>query len=224
MRKCNGLTLAELVMAMSITSIIGLTVAGASMGLSSAHNQGEDQYDSLATARSAMRQVQRSLQKAQLITTVYGDSRVVYWAGDANGDGQINLSELRLMRYGSWDGEIREYSLVFPEEWSQAVRDSSDLQVSLAWAMYYPNVENSLVGGSYTRTRTIATGVTGFWISTSSNPPMSTFVNVKVAVGEINTATMLTGAVSMRADLTRFVGISENQYVLSIPSILVGAH
>ena len=86
-RNPSGFTLVELVMAISITTIIGLAVAGASMALSTAHAHSESRYGSIETARSAMRRIQSSLRAAALVTYVHSNGhKLGYWAGDENED------------------------------------------------------------------------------------------------------------------------------------------
>jgi prepilin-type N-terminal cleavage/methylation domain-containing protein len=107
MKRSNrrGFTLLELTMAIAITSVIALSVAGVSMGLSRAYANSEGYYQTSQNARSAMMGVQSLLRKAKLVLSV-SDDGVVFWAQDVNGDGRINRSEVTTLIY---DKESRNF-------------------------------------------------------------------------------------------------------------------
>lgn len=214
----RGFTLAELVMASAITSIIALGTAGVASVLSTAHAHSEAHYGSIETARSAMRRVQRVLQSAQLIAAVHqADMSVIYWAGDENSDGRINVLETRFLEYDSVAGEIREHWAVFPDQWSQVTINANNVAISLEdlTTMTLESVPETI--SIYLTSLVLASNVSNFSISASPGPPMSTLIQVELTVGSGQGAMTLRSAAALRAEQTALVGQADGDYVLMSP-------
>ena len=217
-RKSHGFTLVELVMAISITSLIGLAVAGASTALSSAHAHSQSQYDSTQTARVAMRQIQYSLQRARLVTAVGSNGNALaYWVGDENNDGTISLLELRVLRYNPDSRNITEYSVQYPASWAEWLVDSWNWDVTLAEAMSMALMEWWVAGWSYCSGRTLADDVQAFKASLDQRTPLGTLARVEFTVGDGDQATTLRSAAALRADMTHYVMTDGTGYVLNLP-------
>lgn len=216
--KKAGLTLAEMVLALAITTMVGLSVAGVSTVLSTAYADGESYQSCIQTARSAMRQVRRAVQGAQLITAVREDKReLIYWAGDANGSGTINLAELRIIKQ-KLDNTVEEYRVVFPDDWSDTMCQASDVEFSLSAAMTVANMENQIVNHTYVEARTIATDIATLTFSVpTAAAPLARLVRIGLTACEGRRALTLKGAAALRADLTRYVDTDAEGHVLVMP-------
>ena len=90
----SGFTLIEVTMAMVVISVIGLTVAGVAMALSTAQDNSQDYYQCIQTGRVSMLRLQDMLRRARLVTEVF-DTGLVIWESDTNGNRTIDLSELK---------------------------------------------------------------------------------------------------------------------------------
>ena len=130
-RNAKAFTLAELLMAMLVMGIIALAVGGMSMALSTAHEYSEDFYRHTQIARNGMRRVQRALRQAKLITAKDSTS-VAYWAEDTNGNGRINLTEMRLLTFEAGQGELAEYRVEFPDWWEEWWKEEKDIEFPLS--------------------------------------------------------------------------------------------
>ena len=216
-RRTSGFTLMEVVMAATITTLVGLAVAGASMALSSATSEGEDYYNCMQTGRSAMRQVRNAVQGARLVLAVRDDKReMAYWVGDADGSGTINLTELRIIRHNN-DNTVIEYRVAFPETWDVSMRKAMDVDSTLNAAMSLPAVEDCVVNSSYKAARTIASDVSSLAFSTPSAVPLVRLMRIVMTVSDGGQTLTLRGAAALRAPATSFVTPGDPGFVLSMP-------
>ncbi|MFP4105656.1 MAG: type II secretion system protein J, partial [Phycisphaerae bacterium] len=174
-QKKQGLTLAELVMAMAITTIIGLTVAGVASALSHAYAHSEDYFESLQTARVSSIRLQRTINSSLLITAVDSEG-LVLWEYDSNGNGKINLSEICIIEYDSDTKKLRTGSIRYPAGMDPSVRDGLDMTVPLYRLTDRIEAKSLLSGESYYKEQPLATNVQGFSISGNRSAPMTTMV------------------------------------------------
>jgi len=212
-REQKGFTLTEFVIAMAITAITGLAVAGVSMALSRAYAHSENFYQYLQCSRAGIRHTQEVFSEAKLITAADGDTTVL-WHKDINDDAQINLSEIKLIDHDSENNEVAEYSIVFPDDMSPATRAALDENRDLSWAMDIPDVRNELLGHNYCQKKLLATDVTSFSVSCQTSPPRTRLVQMTFDVGRPEHSIKLRSAAMLRADRTAYVGISDGEYVL----------
>lgn len=213
----GGFTLAELVVSIAITAVIGSAVVGLATALSMASEHGRDRYLSLQTARMTMRRIQDTIRKAKLVTAA-SSSSLVLWAEDSNGDGRINLTEIVLLRLVPGTGEIRTWRIVFPERWPKHVTTILDTEVKLEdltsidegmW-MYDPLVEVTVLAGD----------VTDFNVRVSPAPPMTELVGLSITAGRGRHAVTLRTAAHPRQAATDLVGIADSKYMLMTPGEL----
>ena len=212
MRGTRAFTLAELVMAMAIMSIIGLAVVGMTMALTDAQEYSGDFYRNVQIARNSMRYLQRAVQKANLVTAVDSDS-LAYWLEDTNDNGGINATEIRLIAFESGDRELAEYKIEFPSEWSQFLKDLMDSEISLEWVTDMSNVE-SMRSSSYVVRRVLATEAASAAFSASPGPPLTKLLQTEVTIGQGDRRVVLRGAAALRADWVGHVGTIDDDWVL----------
>lgn len=209
----QGFTLVELMMGLFITSITGLAVAGVSMVVSTAYSNSEDHYDAMESARSAMRRLQFSLQGAALVTAVSPDgTKLAYWTGDENSDGQINLLELRVIERDSDSSELVEHRLEFPDSWAAQKIDDENEDKSLQDAVQMSNIDQWITRSDYCSTSVYATGVDAISLAPSPQVPLATIVNINAAFRTGDYVVTLTGAASLRANMTNYVYLDGDNY------------
>ena len=209
----EGLTVAELVLALSITAMIALSAAGVSMALSTAYAQSQNSYENLQTLRSAMMRIQSELNRAKLIVAV-GERTVVYWKDDTNGDGKINLSELATIRYDEPQRRIDKHQVVFPESMDPMTRKALDERVRLWSAMNIPTTVSTIEGSAYHQAQIIAEGVQAFAVDAAPPCPKAKTVTIKISAGDEVKFITIRSAATMRAGRTKDVGVSDNEYTL----------
>jgi prepilin-type N-terminal cleavage/methylation domain-containing protein len=215
---CNrrGFTLLEMTIAMTITAVTGLSVAGVTMALGEANDHGQDFYQSVQTGRSAVMKIQAIVRGAKLVTASTGTS-LVLWLEDANGDGQVNLSETVLLTFDAESGEIRFYRVAFPETMDQATRQALDVTKPLVDIMNISGVTDTITGNAYNDLTVLATDVTAFSVSVWPAVPLTRLVRFQLTVGTGSSAVTLRSAASTRAGATGYVQVVENEYVLTSP-------
>lgn len=212
----KGLTLAELVMAMSITAVIGMSIAGVSVALSNAYADTQDFYKSLSSARSAMINIQSTIKNAGLVTAIDGDS-IVLWHSDTNSDGKINISELTVLNFDSASNKINQYTIKYPSNFSEKMQAALDSEVALAEVMR-SSIISSIMNNQYAESRILASKATAFKISSDIAPPLTTLVKIELtATGDNGEDVTLRSAASLRADIADYVGIADGEYVLDLP-------
>jgi len=191
--RAGGFTLAELILAITITSMVAVAVAGATMALYSAYRRSEGFNDSLQTARAATRMLQAMVVEAQLITAVEPGGFAVW--RDTNGDDLINLTELVPVIHDPATNTIKKYIIEYPPEWSQEMRDSCDYSIVLKDATDLDEVVNRITGDAHHRIVTLAENIETFAVYARAPGPVNTFLETTVqAKTDSRAITLTTGA------------------------------
>ncbi len=209
----RALTIVELMMGLSITVLTGLTIAGVTTALTNAYSSTEQFHEHLQVARTAMNDIQKMVKKSKLVTAV-SDDKTVFWAEDTNGDGQINHSEVSILRYKSSAGKLQEYRVQYPDDMSQSMRDALDVVEPLAGLTNAQSVFRRFKNDSYIVKTTLSTGVKTFSLAASPDPPFSKLVGIDLEIGSAGSSMTLRSACALRADAVGRVGISDDEYVL----------
>ena len=214
MKLTHAFTLTEVIIAASIMTMIGLSVTGVTVALTNAYADSQDFYQSLQTARSAVRNIQSVVQKSKLIPACE-EVGIVLWAEDSNNDGLINRSEVAVVIYGpSWQ-EVRQYRVVFPDDMDETTKTALDVMMPLASLENLNSVFTIVEDDPYVQVRVLATDVTSFRVATDPAPPLSTLVTIEIQVGlNDKIAVKLRTACCPRADEIDHVGFSDGKYVL----------
>ena len=208
-RRVRGFTLVEMAMAMAITAITALSVAGATIALSKAHQDTEGFYQSLQTARGAMMRIQRSIQGAKLITACTGPT-LVLWAEDTDNSKRINADEIAMLVFDSTTREVRMYRLSFPA----AVHDSLNVEVPLDTLVDTTSAAAQVISSAYAETIVLASDTGDFFATPSPAPPMTTRVGLRLSIGTGTNAITLRSAASTRGAKTAMVAVVGGDYVL----------
>jgi len=208
----KAFTLAELLTAMLVMSIIAVAVAGMSMALSTAHEYSKDFYRHSQIARNGMRRIGRAVRQANLITATDSTS-VAYWAEDTNGNGRINLTEMRLLTFQSRTGELAEYRVEFPAWWEEWMKETEDAELSLSEVTTIGQVES--LGDTFGWTgRLWATELTDASFVASPSAPQTKVLQVQFTVGQGSRQVTLRSAAGPRIDWVQHVGTAEGQWIL----------
>ncbi len=213
----NGFTLVECLLALSITAITALAVAGVSAALSNATRHGTELTRASQTARGVMRRVQSRLRSSGLIVAT-GEDRLLLWLGDANEDGQINASEICVVRRNAETDELCEYVVEFPDDMSGATREAMDVTVPLNGLITASaGVHESIESFSYGQCRVLAENVTAFELQSPIEPPLARMVHIRLTVGEATEQIDLRAAGALRAAMVDYVEPDGGGYMLNVP-------
>jgi len=216
----RAFTLAELVMAVSITAVIGLAATGVAVSLSSLNEHSEEYYRHLQTGRVASVRLQQTLRRALLVTAGTDDSLVV-WACDDNDNGQINLSELVEIHYDPVTDELFELALSLPAEMSEASRSAIDIEMSLADVIQAAANDETVLDmfAQYAARRVLARDVQAFSVRCDEPTPMTRLVSFRLSIGSGARVAQTSGAATLRAHRTAYVGWDNDTYVLSATEV-----
>jgi len=210
----NGMTLTEVVLALAITSIVGASIAGVSIAISTACEHGRDFYESNSTGRAALFRLTKTIRNARLVTDA-GSGYLIVWDADHNGDGKINQDELSLIDYNFEEKTITREQVVLPEDATAETRATWAGRVNLDDADSRLGVLTPIEFNAYYAPVVIAENVHEFVVSTSPAPPMTNCVDLKVTVGSGDGAVTLRTAATLRADSRDTVMEADGTYFIS---------
>lgn len=216
----RAFTLIELTLAMVITSVIGLSIAGVSLALSDSYARSQDYYASLQCGRSTISQMQDTLRRARLITGAT-DQALIFWAQDEEGSdaGYINKAEIKLWVYDSANSQIRQCCIAYPASQKSLL----NTRLTLSQVTVTPSTNCIATTDAYSQWTVIATDVKDFHIRLDQAAPLTKCVMLDITIGGSTNAasaatnTRFQNAVRLRADATSLVTQQNGQYVLSAP-------
>jgi len=212
-RHRRGFTLAELLVSMSITAVIGASVAGMSVALSSAYANSQGVYENIQTGRSIMMRIQRELNRARLVAFA-DQGMLVFWSRDANNDGRINISELVVISHDDTTGALTSRQVVFPDTMNPAEREALDNPIDLVEGMS-ADIAGTIDRNANGAERILGDCVTAFEVSALPACPMARLVRLKITIEQDGKALTVRSAASLRADKTAEVQTSDGVYVLA---------
>jgi hypothetical protein len=212
-RAASGFTLAETVMAISMTVVVGLAVAGMTAALSNVQANSERYYKHLHNGRAGTNRLQATLRKARLVTAA-SDNALILWATDVRDLGQINLTEVVRVYRDAATSQLIERRFVFPDTVSEVTQASLDDVIPLSAVTKIAVVDNAWEPTQYDTQRVLAHDVASFKVYCDTPAPRTRMVKFTLTVGEKpNTVQMSTGA-TLRADRVANVGESGGEYFL----------
>ena len=206
MRRRQAFTLIEVVMAVAIMSIIGLSIAGASMALSNAYDNGQEYYECIQTARVTMLRLEEMVRTSLLVTDANMYGSFWLWREDTNGDGRINVSELSWIMWNAQKRELYHNRVEFPDYWSSYMADMHDTVVDVNQATS-ENIVMFVYGsyGTYLSKTVLADDVTNFNVAASPEAPLAKTVTITMTIMRGGREITLRSAASLRADRTDHV-------------------
>lgn len=197
-RTAKGFTMAELVIAISITTVIGLAVTGMAVGLSNIQEHSRNYYESLQTSRIASERLQEMLRSA-LLVTASSDDALILWARDERDPEKINITEIVYIYLDRDLRELRMRSVVFPDSMNKDTAASLDDTVGMGAA---DDTKVILEAGKlpmYDSVQVLAEKVTDFEVYTDLDPPKTRAVKFIISIGEGDEMVTLIGGATLRA-------------------------
>ncbi len=210
----HGFTIAELLIAVALMAVVGVVLAGATVGFTNAYQNSQDYHHCLQTARVNVAHLESTVRKALLV--VYADSHALWvWREDATGDGMMNLSETSLF---TWDGssrELHEYRLVYPVGWSAGRRAMYDVAIP-SWYLTTnsKSLETYFQLARYSDVRVLAEGVTEFTVQVEPQSPHAEFVALTMTIQHGRRSITVRSAVTMRDNWAAYVRWNGSQWEL----------
>lgn len=103
---CGAFTLVEVLLALSVSSIIGLVVLLMLSGVASASQKQHDTRQATMNRQVAIARLS-SLTRCTAMVLACDDDSMVLWKGDINANGKPELSELRRIEWDSSTNEVK---------------------------------------------------------------------------------------------------------------------
>jgi len=217
-RDKKAFTLAELLMALSLTAVIALAAATLAGALSSAREQTDAMAGAIQSGRAAMMNLDASLRKARLVTAAEANSLVI-WTGDANEDERINVNELVLLTSQPASQTVERWEVFFPDSLSLKLLDSLNVRRDLAEVNAVSDV-TALLGRAvyqpYLIKTILATDVVDFQVVADQAAPLSRLVLLRLRVGPTGQQIALTNSARLRADMVDRVAVIHDEPVLDL--------
>ena len=208
-----GFTLLELVMAMAITTMIGLSVVVASSALSAAQSSTDCLSENIQAGRVSMRTIESDLRPAKLVLSASSTTALMLWKGDINGDKVINLDEIVLLEYLSDQHLVREVTVT-------GMSSGLNTAYTLAQAGNFSQIRQTMLSATYAgycHTRTLAENVGSLNLVIAPAPPSSKTVLVRMQIGPADQRITLTNTINLRADCTADIKTVHGTLYLRVP-------
>lgn len=173
----NGLTLVELLVALSVSSIILTAVATLAFSLSSAHNSTEETSLKQVQIRFSTFKLSDLIRHSKLVCFV-GDDDIALWVADKNDNKRINISELVYIDKGSESDHLQIYE--FPSSVSDPVVNLGDISAFSTgwWSSYISDADDPIV---------LVSECNNVQFQFDELPPQSRFVSISFELTENGT-------------------------------------
>jgi type II secretory pathway pseudopilin PulG len=200
--RTQAFTLAELMIAMAITAVVGLTVVTVASALSYAHGQADAVREAVQSARTGLLRTEACLRKSQLVTAADADA-FACWTGDLNEDRAINVDEIVVIRYQPASRTLQQRQVVFPPTLAPALVEALNVTKTLAELTGTAQADGVIAQplyANYVSTVVLATDVDGFEVVPDAAPPFTRLLLLRLVSGQGTQRLQLTSAARLRAD------------------------
>jgi hypothetical protein len=211
------MTLVELMLALSITALIGVCISGTIMAVADAQAATDNKNDSLQAARSSLFNLERMIRDARLVSA--GSATTLsLWMGDTNGDGQINVDETIYLTYLPAERVVRAKAVKFPLNLDTFYKSLLNDQLPLSASADVGVLETLPGVASYVQEWSVAVDVDQLEFKFTATPPLSEAVTVAARFGSTGHTVGLNSTVRLRAGATKDLIDDAGEYVLAIPA------
>jgi len=125
----RGLSLLELILATSITAMIGAAIAGMLTAVSSGVGASRDGRAAMVRTNAANVRLSSYIAPSNCILAAYADSGIVLWLADTRQSDTVHATEVRWLLYDQSSDSMMVYFVAFPDDWSQTARDLADTEL-----------------------------------------------------------------------------------------------
>jgi type II secretory pathway pseudopilin PulG len=129
----RGLSMVELMIALSVTALIGLATVGMLQAVTNGVDTRRDQRSTIIRANAAQHRLAAYINPSRCILELQG-SNLALWFDDSRKSETVHISEVRWLRYHAAQGTITVHYLTFPNNMTELERAADD--------QYYPASSN----------------------------------------------------------------------------------
>ncbi len=193
----RGLTLVELILAMTITAMACTAVAAIMKATANTWEANQQDDETIVSARIAIKRLRTIVADAKLFG--YSTSSIlVLWAGDANGNFQIEYSECAMIQYDPATDQLQLLDIYFPPGTPQGDIDARNVTFTFA-DFSASQLATLLEADSYIRARTLADNVVSFTVSTIGQGSYVRTAMFSFRLGQDDPSQQFDAAVSMHS-------------------------
>ena len=156
-RARRGLTLIELLIAVSITAMVGVAIATVMTAAGNSLSRVGEVRSALQRAHAMHTRLSAYTDAALCVLDEAPKQGFAVWLHDENPGGTINLSELRIIWYDTGEEEISVEWVTFPDDWTPQEVSEADRELEVG-ADYYTEMLTKR-GEKMTSRLTLADGV-----------------------------------------------------------------
>ncbi len=161
----RGLTLLELMLALSITTIVAAAIAGMLSAVTAGVGTRRDARSVMVRAGAAQARLAAYIIPCSSLLASDGSSLVV-WLEDSRASDTVHATEVRWLSYDAAAGAIDVHLVDFPDTWTQAARDLADVQY--AAGADFNAVLSSYQGNGWISTLRLVDGLDSLTVTTDS--------------------------------------------------------
>ncbi len=129
-RRARALALIELLIAVAITSIVGLAMAALMTSAARAMSASTGARSGLQRAHAAYTRLRAYTEPALCLLQHDGSGNFAIWLADSVPGGKVNLTEIRVFWFDPVSEEMTVERIALPDAWTQELKDAYDIEVS----------------------------------------------------------------------------------------------
>lgn len=188
------MTIAELLIALTITALVGTTATAMLFATVNATDERNDfRHVNVRTAVVKDRLADEI--RASLAFLAVGANELVLWSSDGNENGAVNLDELVLIERDPGSNELRRYAVDWPAGWDQATIDAAN-------TAYLPSADFSAAatlakGAGYFPAAVWSTEVTAMTVTLDAATPQPArlaTITLTISAGDLSDESVVAAA------------------------------
>ncbi len=122
----RGLTVVELMLAMSITAMVAVAIAGMLGAVTAGVMTQRDSRSVMIRANAARARLSAYLAPCRSLLALEGNDELVLWLKDSRESGTVHATEVRWLVFDEPSGTLQVYFVEFPQGWTQTAKDLED--------------------------------------------------------------------------------------------------
>lgn len=192
----RGLTVVELLLALTITAIISLAISSMLFAVSHGTDSSNDMRALLLRQRLVAARLNAMIRSSHMVLAT-GSNHVVLWTHDANNSGTPNRSEVRYLEMNTVSGELWSYKTVWPVSMTTEQIEAADVEYDLT--ADFASLMPAFKGQASFPGERWATDLSG-WVVTLNNidPQLATLVSYRFSMRLTEATDFVIGAAALR--------------------------
>ncbi len=165
----RGLSLLEMLLALSITALIAVGISSMISAVTSGVGTRRDIRTTMVRANAAQTRLAAHIVPCRTVLASNG-SDLVLWLNDSRESDSVHATEIRWLLFDADQGAIDVHFVDFPEAWTQTAKDLADTEYSADadWDAVLTQYQTN----GWINTIRLVDGLDSAWVSTDAAVPM----------------------------------------------------